>query len=267
MTAAQDGGRLSALRTGRLYPQEMLLILISFRGWMRSEGLCQWKIPMTPPGTEPETFRFVAQHINHCATAAPYDIEWPLIFQNINICLPFCKVNCSRLKRNETYFAAYPRYRTVDTKISLIPRANRKHFKENGVAYSSQNLLAPPQLASCLFVFSFFWIETTCNPRNIRLKVITAVGNQLAVGVVRLPASVRPNEGLHRSEFKFTASQVVKWKANDTCRKIKCPLLENDAINSARNQNVLRGLFVNRYRLQKIIATPPKLLPVITKKY
>ena len=29
------------------------------------------KNPLTPVGIEPATFRFVAQHLNHCATSVP----------------------------------------------------------------------------------------------------------------------------------------------------------------------------------------------------
>ena len=37
---------------------------------------------MTPAGIEPATFRFVAQHLNHCATAVP-ELKGPTIY---NVC-------------------------------------------------------------------------------------------------------------------------------------------------------------------------------------
>ena len=36
-------------------------------------------LTLTPAGIEPATFRFVAQHLNHCATAVPLHVKCPLL--------------------------------------------------------------------------------------------------------------------------------------------------------------------------------------------
>jgi len=77
MKTAQYGCKVVSVTHRPPLPKEMLLVLISVRGWVdpmaivRSEGLCQWKMPMTPSGIETATFRFLAQSLNRCATAVP----------------------------------------------------------------------------------------------------------------------------------------------------------------------------------------------------
>ena len=71
MTTAQDGGKVVSLTYRPPFSLgNAPLVLIYVRGWVDQKD-CQWKIQITPPWIEPATFRFVAQHLNHCATAAP----------------------------------------------------------------------------------------------------------------------------------------------------------------------------------------------------
>ena len=101
--------RLSALRTGRFHPRKyawysfLLEAESTPRAIVRPEGLCQWKIRITPSGIETATFRLVVQCLNQ-----------------LGQCMP--------------------QHRNV--RDSILPRHRHGHFKSRGLwLFSRQNYL------------------------------------------------------------------------------------------------------------------------------
>jgi len=76
--------RLSYLRTHHLYPQDVFLVLISVRGWVnpraivRPEGLCHWKVPLTPSDILYLAIRCVkyTAHFVHVDINRIFGVQW-----------------------------------------------------------------------------------------------------------------------------------------------------------------------------------------------
>ena len=168
MTTAQDDGKVVSLTHRPPFPQVMLLILISVTGWvdpratMRSEGLCQWKIPMTPSGNEPATFRFVAQHLNHSATAVPHIFIFYLQMPRSSPWHPYFKrsvydsMQLSKLPCTTTFVLSTIQNHTRSTALHMMLLITQ--FPSLNYILTSSSLHAHQQPSHTHRVYVFFFL-------------------------------------------------------------------------------------------------------------
>ena len=82
---------------------------------------------MTPAGIEPATFRFVAQHLNHCATAVPH-------VYNVDFYIPFRR--SSKRQKTKLFFILFRRPVTLygcETRSLTLREERRLRVFENRV--------------------------------------------------------------------------------------------------------------------------------------
>jgi len=76
------------------------------------------RIPLTPAGIEPATFRFVAQHLNHCANAVPntfYELRYILSYMNISSSRSFFRVvHTDNVEGSNSILSALPKDKRVN---------------------------------------------------------------------------------------------------------------------------------------------------------
>ena len=161
MKTAQDGGKVVSLTQRPPLPPGNTPGTHFCQRLSRPQGqsaigsiLCQFKIPMTPAGIEPATFRFVAQHLNHCASAVP-------VFSPRRI------VNDTDVSENHVAFVLRMTQFRVD---NAPPRVWRQRSGINLRSYALQ--LEPRSLLFENVIFTFWrqaiWLLLNhCNTTNI----------------------------------------------------------------------------------------------------
>jgi len=144
---AQNGVKVvGPYATAVFTPQEILLVLISVRGWVdprakvRKEGLCQWKVPVTPSGVEPATFWFVAQTLT---TVLPRKLKYHCI-----------------LHINNEYREIKAYFRQVISLSCCFLNTIHVRFSKSSRRVNGYHSCKQP-IGSCLFLFSPMSLPST----------------------------------------------------------------------------------------------------------